>query len=138
MASSIDDILELEPLPVTRPWGGDGVKRLFGWSARDDRPIGEWWLLSCRSEAPSIVRDGKYRGRKLPDVIRAERERLLGRHWDAEARFPLLVKMLDTAERLSVQLHPTNDLVPGEGKTEAWYVLQVEPDGHLYLGLRPG
>jgi mannose-6-phosphate isomerase len=138
MAFSIDDILELEPLPVERPWGGDGVRRLFGWSARSSRPIGEWWLLSCRAEAPSIVRDGRYRGRPLLDVIAAEGERLLGRGVRRAARFPLLVKMLDTAERLSVQLHPTDVLLPGEGKTEAWYVLQAEPDGHLYLGLKPG
>src|SRR5262245_44129715 len=138
MALSIDDILELSPLPIERPWGGDGVRRLFGWSPPSDRPIGEWCLLSCRTEAPSIVREGKYRGRKLPDRSRAEGERLLGREVYAAARFPLLVKLLDTAERLSVQLHPTDAQLPGEGKTEAWYVLQAEPQGHLYLGLRPG
>src|SRR5262245_66389649 len=99
MAASIDDVLELEPLPVARPWGGDGVKRLFGWSARGDRPIGEWWLLSCRGEAPSIVRDGKHRGRRLPDVIRTEGARLLGRHGDAEAGLPLLGNRPETRGR---------------------------------------
>jgi len=139
MPLTIDDILELEPRPIERPWGGDGIRRLFGWSTPGTaRPIGEWWLLSCRTEAPSIVRDGKHRGRPLPEVIAAEGARLLGPHVPHTQRFPLLVKVLDTAERLSVQVHPTAVELSGESKTEAWYVLQAEADGHLFLGLRPG
>lgn len=136
MRLSIDDILELAPLPIERPWGGERVRQLYGWHARTGRPIGEWWLLSCRAEAPSIVDGGKHHARKLADVIAAEGAALLGSR--AGERFPLLVKILDTAERLSVQVHPSDAHLPGEGKSEAWYVLQAESHGHLFLGLRHG
>ncbi|MFO0982277.1 MAG: type I phosphomannose isomerase catalytic subunit [Planctomycetota bacterium] len=139
----MDEIVELMPTPVARPWGGHSIAARYGWRAdAGGRPIGEWWLLACRENGPpgelSVVASGRHAGKTLRDLVRLEGRDLMGQRFQSGDRFPILVKLLDTADRLSVQLHPADRHLPGEGKTEAWYVLHAEPDGHLFLGLAAG
>jgi len=130
----------LEPLAVARPWGGTRARAFVeGASAEPaDSPIGEWWLVSSREPASRIL-TGPNAGRSLPDLLAEHGEEVLGRALAGKDEpFPLLVKVLDAVVPLSVQVHPSDALSPGDGKTESWYVLNAEEDAVLYLGLRDG
>jgi mannose-6-phosphate isomerase len=123
----------LVPRPVTRPWGGRRIARHFGWE--DDRPLGEWWLASCREDAPTALREG---GANLSTWLD---EHGLDAGCPTSGNFPLLVKFLDSQEVLSLQVHPNDAIARGHalpsGKTEAWHVLAAEPGAHVYHGTAP-
>lgn len=122
------------------PWGGH---RLRHWVQADFPPeekIGEAWLLSDHPHQSSVVANGPLAGMTLGHLIAERSEELLG--WKTD-RFPLLIKLLDANENLSIQVHPDDELArtyaPKEGgKTEAWYVLEADARAGIYLGLRPG
>lgn len=123
-------LLRLEPQRHERVWGG----RRF---STDGQPIGEVWVVWHDNR----VAEGPYRGRALGELTAELGARLVGRATD---RFPLLVKLLDTSDWLSVQVHPDDTqarLIEGDGfvgKTEAWHVLDAAPDARVIAGLKPG
>src|SRR5688572_18162600 len=145
--------LVLAPLPVARPWGGRHAAGLLGLAgaangssksgkpADANQPIGEWWLLSTRRDAPSRVVGGERDGATLCDLLADDvmAESLLGRSRLAawRARFPLLLKVLDAAQPLSAQVHPSDRDHPGEGKVETWCFVAAEPGSSFWLGLKP-
>jgi mannose-6-phosphate isomerase len=105
--------------------------------------IGEAWALSDRDEMPSRVKEGPLAGRTLRQLIEMDPKAVLGRLAGRFDRLPLLIKYLDAAGLLSVQVHPPGDredLNPrGEaGKSEAWVVLAADPGSVIYAGLKPG
>jgi mannose-6-phosphate isomerase len=121
------------------PWGGHALTSLLQLPDRSE-PVGEAWLLSDHPLHRSIVADGPLKDKSIQDLIRQDSEALLGSKMQ---RFPLLVKILDARENLSVQVHPDDDAArqwaPQEGgKTEAWTVLGSAPGGVIYLGLKRG
>lgn len=150
MRSFVAPPLTFMPLPVARPWGGDRVSARFeravlpaapsAATATQQAPIGEWWLASARSGAVTRVLGGPHAGEGLDELIARAAPALLGERAAARppARFPLLLKLLDTAAPLSVQVHPTDAALPGEGKTESWYVVEAASGAHFWLGLRDG
>jgi mannose-6-phosphate isomerase len=135
--------LRFEPIFQYRLWGG---RRLENWLTAPlpvDGPIGEAWLLSDRDENPSRVAEGPFKGRTIAELMEQSPRQLLGKLAPRFRRFPLLLKFLDVAKMLSVQVHPPDsktDLIPkGEtGKTEAWVVLEATPESRVYAGLLPG
>ncbi len=103
-------------------------------------PVGEAWELVDRADAQSVVAGGHWSGRTLGELWRSERARCFGGVAGPD-QFPLLIKILDAEETLSVQVHPPVGLAAelgGEPKTEMWYLLDARPGGHLYAGLRRG
>lgn len=126
--------LRLEPRLAARVWGGTRLGR-----GEDGQPIGEAWVL----HEDSRVRGGPHDGRTLGDLAAEFPAELLGTRARGE-RFPLLIKLLDCAEWLSVQVHPDDEQAarlvgPGElGKTEAWYILEARPGAQLIAGVREG
>ena len=134
--------LRFEPIYQYRPWGGRRLANVLSMRLPGDEPIGEAWLLSDRDEYPSRVADGPLAGRTIAELIRDSPHELLGAATTHSGRFPLLLKFLDVCDRLSVQVHPTDDqtaLLPqGEpGKTEAWVVLHSGAAARVYAGLNP-
>jgi mannose-6-phosphate isomerase len=129
----------LSPLPVSRPWGGDRVARVAEISSPPPSrttPIGEWWLLVERSGQSSPLLDPGSGPRDLAAWIESAPPSWLGRSHGR--RFPLLVKLLDAAQVLSLQVHPR---VPGpdaEPKTETWWILDAAEGAELFAGLAPG
>jgi mannose-6-phosphate isomerase len=108
-----------------------------------DMPVGEAWILSDRDDFPSVVANGALEGRKLSELIQESPDLYLGDLAAKYSRYPLLLKFLDAREMLSVQVHPSDndeDYLPaGEfGKTEAWVVLEAEPDSSIFAGVQPG
>jgi mannose-6-phosphate isomerase len=135
--------LRFEPIFQPRIWGGRRLADLFQRPLPGNDPIGEAWVLSDRDDFPSRIADGPLKGQTLHELLTTHGKEIFGRHAERFQRFPLLLKFLDARETLSVQVHPsdrhTQLLPPGErGKTEAWVVLQAEPQSRIYAGLKPG
>ncbi len=133
--------LRLIPICQYRLWGG---RNLAHWLSVDlpDGPVGEAWLVSDRDDNPSIVSEGPLKGRSLPELVQTYPQQILGTFAGRFERFPLLLKYLDVAQMLSVQVHPSEKqpqlIPPGEqAKTEGWVVLEAQPDSRIYAGLRP-
>lgn len=125
-----------------RVWGGRRLESVYG-KPLPQGTYGESWELVDRPGEESVVAAGPLAGRTLGELWRGpERTRIFGARADGWGdRFPLLVKVLDCVETLSVQVHPPADLAPalgGEPKTEMWVVADATPDAHLFAGLRAG
>lgn len=137
-------VLAFTPLYKERIWGGRGLAA-FGKALPGEASvrIGESWEVVDRPEAQSVVASGPLAGTELQALWgSAERERLFGaRARGAGERFPLLVKLLDARETLSVQVHPPPAVacdLDGEPKDELWCVVAAEPGAHVFAGLRAG
>ena len=118
-------------------WGGTQIPRLRG--EFSDRCIGESWDIACRSDSDNRVANGRFAGELFRTLAKRQGKALLGDGWSA-ASFPLLVKLIDAREPLSVQVHPDDGYagrVEGcSGKTEMWYVLDAQPGACLIAGVR--
>jgi len=131
------------PIYLEKIWGGRSLERLFGRDLPADKPIGESWELADLAEGISVVSNGPAAGTSLTELTRQLGERLLGGAAPMpDGRFPLLLKLLDANDILSLQVHPDADAVARLGggaalKTECWYVLEGR-DGMIYKGVRPG
>ncbi len=133
--------LLFEPIFQERVWGGRGLESAVGKNLPAGKRIGESWEIVDRSEAQSIVRQGTWRGRTLHDLWTQHRREIFGDDFGDGARFPILAKLLDAHDRLSLQVHPPAAVAPslgGEPKTELWFVVAAEPGAEIFLGLRAG
>ena len=120
-------------------WGGDRIRTVFGRSGTG-AVCAESWEISDRDEGMSVVDGGPHAGRTLRDLAEAHGTALLGRAVTG-TRFPLLIKIIDARDRLSLQVHPDDASaarVGGEAKTEMWYALPGASDSFVYAGLEPG
>jgi mannose-6-phosphate isomerase len=134
--------LRFEPIYQYRLWGGRRFADLLS-APLPDGPVGEAWLLSDREDHQSRVANGPLTGQTIGDLLTRWPTQMLGSLAGRFPRFPLLLKFLDAREMLSVQIHPSDrqaaDMGLGDsGKTEAWVVLEAEPDSCIYAGLKPG
>lgn len=131
-----------EPLYMERVWGGRTLASLFGRRLPPAVPIGESWEIVDREDAQSVVHEGPLKGRTLHELWTELRAPIFGdRDFGGAPRFPMLFKLLDARDRLSVQVHPPAAVAAqlgGEPKTEMWYFLHCEPDARIYAGLRRG
>jgi mannose-6-phosphate isomerase len=124
-------------------WGGRRLAELFGKPLPPGAVIGESWELVDRPEAQSVVAEGELAGRSLGELWRSERRGdLFGPAAGGSGeRFPLLIKLLDCAQTLSVQVHPPAAValvLGGEPKTEMWVIVHAAAGAHLFTGLRRG
>jgi mannose-6-phosphate isomerase len=132
--------LTFAPLYQPRVWGGQKLNAVFGRSLPTNTPIGESWELVDRPNEQSVVDHGPYQGRSLHRLWSEQRDELFGGRF-TEERFPILIKILDAAEPLSVQVHPPLTVAKelnGDPKTEIWYFVQTAPDAGIYVGLKHG
>lgn len=123
---------------MERIWGGHRLASLFGKKTPPTATIGESWEIVDRSEAQSVVRNGAFRDRTLHELWVRDREAIFGDLPDSP-RFPLLIKLLDAHDQLSLQVHPPKKIAEslgGEPKTEFWYVASAIPGAKLFVGLR--
>lgn len=134
--------LRFRPMPMVKVWGGHRLGAFVGEALEADGPVGEVWQLVDRDGCSSVVACGTYAGRTLSGLMLSERESLLGASRPSEdGHFPILVKYIDAAQPLSVQVHPdpaAAATLGGESKDECWYVVGAEPGSQVYLGLAPG
>jgi mannose-6-phosphate isomerase len=138
----MNEPLSFKPIAMERVWGGVGLLR-FGKKLPVGMPIGEIWEVVDREDAQSVVADGAFEGKTLNDLWCHQREEVFGRAAISHPsqRFPILVKLLDAADKLSVQVHPPAHKaleLGGEPKTEVWYFLDCSKDANIYAGLKKG
>jgi mannose-6-phosphate isomerase len=131
--------LVFEPIFLERIWGGRRLESEFGKKLPPNRKIGEAWEIVDRPEAQSVVRDGPLRGQTLHDLWINHRIEIFGALRNGAPRFPLLIKLLDARDKLSLQVHPPGAIAAaagGEPKTEFWYVAKADPGATIFAGLR--
>lgn len=134
--------ITFKSLYMERVWGGREFASRLGRSLPVNQPIGEAWEVVDREEAQSVVANGPLAGKTLHELWTNHRAEVFGkRHISSGPRFPLLCKLLDARDRLSVQVHPPAAVAPqlkGEPKTEMWYFLACDEGSRIYAGLRHG
>src|SRR5438093_1322997 len=133
--------LTFHPVFKERVWGGRRLEQLYRKKLPPNVPIGESWEITDRPEGVSVVAHGPLAGKDLRWLMEHQSEALLGSARPQPERFPLLVKILDAREKLSLQVHPPAGVAAhlgGEPKTEMWYIADARPDAELYVGLRRG
>jgi mannose-6-phosphate isomerase len=130
--------LVFQPIFMERVWGGRRLESLYGKRLPPAVRIGESWEIVDRPEAQSVVHDGFFRGRTLHALWTKHRDEIFGNAPDAP-RFPILAKLLDAQENLSLQVHPPPAIAEelgGEPKSEFWYIADAGPKSQIFAGLK--
>ncbi len=134
------DILKLNPVFKDYLWGGTRLKTDFGFDCDFDK-VAEGWMLSCHKDGRNTIDGGEFDGKTLDDIIKENGSiKVVGTRAADFPYFPILIKLIDAKDNLSIQVHPNNDYaqrVEGEfGKTEIWYVLDAADDAQLIYGFK--
>lgn len=137
------DPIKLQPVYQTRVWGGRSLETLYGRDLPGNASelIGESWDVVDRPEAQSMVVGGEYSDKSLGELWKDHRNEIFGADAPDQERFPILCKILDVRQTLSVQVHPSREIAEelgGEPKSEFWYVSQAEDGTLWYAGLKVG
>ncbi len=133
--------LTFDPILKERIWGGRNLETLYGKSLPPNQLIGESWEISDRPGDESVISNGPLRGKSIHWLMEQCPAALLGPQKQFPARFPLLIKILDAQQTLSLQVHPPSSVAAqlgGEPKTELWYVAQAGAEAELFVGLKKG
>jgi mannose-6-phosphate isomerase len=134
----------LYPLKLTAPlkdyiWGGDVLKIKYN-KKSDLEKIAESWELAYHKDGQSLIANGPAFGMTLGEYIEQYGKKILGNHAEKFTYFPILIKLIDAKDNLSVQVHPENEYalrVEGEyGKTEMWYIVDCEAGAELLYGFK--
>jgi len=137
----LNEPITFEPLFAERVWGGRHLESLYGKKLPAGAPIGESWEIVDRETEQSVVAGGVLKGRTLHELWTEHRGAVFGKIKSDNPRFPLLFKLLDARDRLSVQVHPPAAVAPklkGEPKTEMWYFADCDPGADIFAGLKKG
>ncbi|MCP4453431.1 MAG: mannose-6-phosphate isomerase [Planctomycetes bacterium] len=133
--------LKFKSIYKERIWGGQTLRSLFQKELPDGVKIGESWELADLPDDKSVVTNGPLAGQTLRDVVLEQAEAITG-HTDFPLPFPLLIKLLDAQDVLSVQVHPDLETCQrtgqGDPKTECWYIVHAQPGACIYKGMVPG
>ena len=120
-------------------WGGTRLRDEYGKRSDADK-VAESWELSCHKDGRSVIANGEYKGKTLEEYINDKGKGVLGTNCERFEYFPILIKLIDAKDNLSVQVHPDNEYalrVEGEyGKTEMWYIVDCAPGSELLYGFK--
>jgi mannose-6-phosphate isomerase len=134
--------LTFHPIFKERIWGGRELEKLYCKKLPAGKLIGESWEISDRPGDESVIANGTFAGKSLRWLMENHARELLGDAKPAgENRFPLLIKILDAREKLSLQVHPPASKaaeLKGELKTEMWFIADAAPGAELFVGLKRG
>ncbi len=135
--------LIFEPIYKPKIWGARNIGRLFGKTLPGDEAIGESWECADLEAGQSVVARGPAKGKTIHELVETWGRALLGQAPLADGRFPLLVKFLDAAQDLSVQVHPDAETARRLGgnvrvKHETWYIIDAAEGAAIYRGMKPG
>ena len=131
--------IKLTPAFKDYLWGGTRLRDDFGKDCDYDK-VAESWELSCHKDGASVVANGEHAGKTLAQYIETEGKAVLGKNCERFEQFPILIKLIDAKDNLSVQVHPNNEYaqrVEGEyGKTEMWYIVDCDEGAELLYGFK--
>ncbi len=120
-------------------WGGTRLRDEYGKKSEKEK-LAESWELSCHKDGQSVIANGEYSGKTLSEYIEICGKSVLGKNSERFEYFPILIKLIDAKDNLSVQVHPDNEYamrVEGEyGKTEMWYIVDCEEGAELLYGFK--
>jgi mannose-6-phosphate isomerase len=136
-ANNLSQPLVFQPIFMERVWGGRRLESLYGKRLPPAVRIGESWEMVDRPEVQSVVHEGPFRGQTLHSLWKKHRKEIFGEAPEAP-RFPILAKLLDAQENLSLQVHPPAAIAEelgGEPKSEFWYIADAAPQAHIFAGL---
>ncbi|MDD6794156.1 MAG: class I mannose-6-phosphate isomerase [Clostridiaceae bacterium] len=129
--------LKFENLYYEKIWGGRDFEKF-----RDNLPdgnIGESWDIACHPNGISIVANGEFKGMNFKELIKKHGKEIMGKNYKGD-RFPLLVKLINSKDKLSVQVHPNDEYAKkienSFGKTEAWYVIDAKEGASVIIGTK--
>lgn len=129
--------IKFENIYFEKVWGGRDLEKF-----RDNLPkgdIGESWDIACHDNGTGVVANGSLKGKNFKELIKVHREDIFGKEFNEET-FPLLIKLINSNENLSVQVHPNDEYgMKNEnsvGKTECWYVIDAKEDASLIIGTK--
>ena len=129
-------ILKLNPVFKDYLWGGNKLRDEYGFES-DLTKLAEGWMLSCHKDGENTISNGDFQGKTITEVVK-ENPDYLGENGKKYEYFPILIKLIDAKDDLSVQVHPDNEYamrVEKEyGKTECWYILDCDDNAELIYG----
>lgn len=132
-------IMKLRPAFKDYLWGGTRLRDDYGLKCDLDI-IAEGWMLSCHKDGNSTIENGEHKGLTLREAIEKSDNSLVGTNAEGFTDFPILIKLIDAKQNLSIQVHPDDEYalkVEHEfGKTEMWYVVDCEDGAYLYYGFK--
>lgn len=128
----------LKPVFKNYLWGGE--KLISSWGKNSSaKPLAESWELAARKDGDNLILDGELKNLTLSEAVKKNPE-ITAKNFISENIFPLLVKLINSAQPLSIQVHPDDDYAQrvenSKGKTELWYILDHDPDAFIYLGFK--
>ena len=131
-------ILKLMPAYKDYFWGGIKLKTDFN-KEFDGEPLAESWELSCHRDGASIIANGQEAGKTLSCYLEEKGKGILGKNCERFEDFPILIKLIDARENLSIQVHPDNEYALKQegqfGKTETWYIVDALEGAGIYYGV---
>jgi mannose-6-phosphate isomerase len=130
-----------QPVLKENVWGGHLLEEVYGKKAPAGKTIGESWEVTDRAEGVSLITNGSLAGKDLRWLMENHAKEVLGSAASLNGRYPLLVKIIDAQQMLSLQVHPPAKeaaKLGGEPKTEMWVVTQAAPGAEIFVGLRHG
>ena len=136
----MENILKFAPIYKERVWGGRSIETIYQRQLpKAELKYGESWEIVDRPNDQSTVVDGKYHGKTLNYLWNNYREEIFGQGMPDTDRFPLMLKILDARQKLSLQVHPPKSIchiLDSEPKTELWYIAHAEPGSVIYYGFK--
>ena len=132
--------LKFKPIFKDKIWGGDRIRSVMGLDFSPLPNCGEAWMLSGVAGNPSVVSNGFLAGNELNELLEVYMYDLVGDEVYEKFgnEFPVLIKLIDANDWLSIQVHPDDELAAkrniGRGKTEMWYIMDAEPGSELIIG----
>ncbi len=132
--------IKFKPVYKDYIWGGRYFEKLD--RELPDGTVAESWELSCHKNGLSVVSNGEHSGKTLTEIIKADSINILGKKFPVDCKeIPLLIKLIDANDRLSVQVHCEDNYAAvyegSSGKNEMWYIMDVQPEAKLVAGLKP-
>lgn len=132
-------MFKLKPSCKDYIWGGHRLVEEFG-KEYDGNVLAETWELSCHPDGPSVIANGAWEGKTLQQYIEEAGKEVLGTNCQRFREFPVLIKLIDAKDNLSIQVHPDNRYALQHeqqyGKTEMWYVVDAKEGAFLYYGFK--
>ena len=135
--------IKFTPQSKDRIWGGNSLKTKYGKPFKNEK-IGESWEISSVPNSISRVSNGFLKGKGLDELLKTYKSRLVGKYIykKHKIKFPILVKLIDAKDKLSIQTHPDDKISKirhsSTGKTEFWYVMDSKKNSQIVLGFKKG
>ena len=133
--------MRIKKVFIEKVWGGRAFEEKLNMQLPKDKNIGESWEVSAHPNGMGIVENGPLAGKTLQEIYSEYKDKLVGEK-PYKDRFPLLIKYLDVNDRLSIQVHPSDEVALKKhnelGKSESWFIMEASDDATLIMGMKEG